>query len=209
MTKGFTDKSGKFRPTENKNGVRKSRDQTAKTQGVKIDSGTRMKRDSSKELEKMFAISSVVSKETIDREYDDFTSGITDYGSADIATAVEKFKEVGLGGRELADRVREWSDETETPIGDVDVVYVAYDYILQNARNEIDSVLGFDISNDIEGGTEFYVAGNYMATSYDYSTEAVDQLRGVLKKASKSDLKKLSENVFVRSFLNDVDVFRG
>jgi hypothetical protein len=207
--KGFKDKSGKFRPTENKNGVRKSRDQSAKTQGVKINSGTRMKRDSNKELEKMFAISSVVSKESMDREYDSFTSSITDYGSGDISTAVEKFKEVGLSGRELADRVREWSDETETPIGDVDVVYVAYDYILQNARNEIDSVLGFDISNDIKGGTEFYVAGNYMATSYDYSEEAVEQLRDVLKKASKSDLKKLSETIFVRSFLNDVDVFRG
>ena len=34
--KGFTDKSGKFRPTENKNGVRKSRDQTAKTEGVRL-----------------------------------------------------------------------------------------------------------------------------------------------------------------------------
>ena len=207
--KGFKDKSGKFRPTENKNGVRKSRDQTAKTQGVKINSGTRMKRDSNKELEKIFAISSRVSKENMDREYDDFTSSITDYGYGDIATAIEKFKEVGLSGRELADQVREWSDETGTPLGEIDIVYVAYDHILQNARNEIDSVLGFDIVNDIEGGSEFSVAGNYMATSYDYSEEAVDQLRDSLKKASKSDLKKLSENIFVRSFLNDVDVFRG
>ena len=35
--KGFKDKSGKFRPTENKKGVRMSRDQSAKTQGVKIE----------------------------------------------------------------------------------------------------------------------------------------------------------------------------
>jgi len=40
MTKGFKDSSGKFRPTENKNGVRKSRDQSTKTEGI------RMKRNS-------------------------------------------------------------------------------------------------------------------------------------------------------------------
>ena len=34
--KGFKDGSGKFRPTENKNGVRKSRDNTTKTQGVRM-----------------------------------------------------------------------------------------------------------------------------------------------------------------------------
>jgi len=44
MTKGFKDDSGKFRPTENKIGVRKSRDQTAKTQGVKLDTGVRKSR---------------------------------------------------------------------------------------------------------------------------------------------------------------------
>ena len=34
--KGFKDPQGKFRPTENKNGVSKSRDQSAKTQGVRL-----------------------------------------------------------------------------------------------------------------------------------------------------------------------------
>jgi len=34
--KGFKDKSGKFRPTENQKGIGRSRDQTAKTQGVRL-----------------------------------------------------------------------------------------------------------------------------------------------------------------------------
>lgn len=34
--KGFKDPQGKFRPTENKNGVRKSRDQSKKTEGIKL-----------------------------------------------------------------------------------------------------------------------------------------------------------------------------
>ena len=43
--KGFKDPQGKFRPTENRNGVSKSRDQSAKTQGVKLDSGFRKSRE--------------------------------------------------------------------------------------------------------------------------------------------------------------------
>ena len=35
--KGFKDSSGKFRPTENKTGIRMRRDQTTKTEGVKFD----------------------------------------------------------------------------------------------------------------------------------------------------------------------------
>ena len=34
--KGFKDPQGKFRPTEKKNGIRKSRDQSAKTQGIRL-----------------------------------------------------------------------------------------------------------------------------------------------------------------------------
>ena len=34
--KGFKDKDGRFRPTENKNGVRKARDQSKKTQGITL-----------------------------------------------------------------------------------------------------------------------------------------------------------------------------
>lgn len=42
--KGFKDSTGKFRPTENKNGVRMQRDQTAKMQGIKLQS-SRMARE--------------------------------------------------------------------------------------------------------------------------------------------------------------------
>lgn len=40
--KGFKDKAGKFRPTEKKTGVRKSRDQSAKTQGIRLKRNTTM-----------------------------------------------------------------------------------------------------------------------------------------------------------------------
>jgi len=43
MAKGFTDSNGNFRPTGNKKGIRKSRDQSTKTQGTKIESRIRKK----------------------------------------------------------------------------------------------------------------------------------------------------------------------
>jgi len=195
--KGFT-KDGKFHPITEYKGVRKSRDQSVKTQGV------RMKRTSGRSLAKMFEIKQASgSDERTERQFDRFTSSITDFGSGDIASAVEKADEVGIGGSELADIVREFGDETETPLNDIDVVAVLYDHILQNARNEIDSVLNFDIQND----ADFYVAGNFLATSYDYSSESLEKLTEIINKASKSDLQRLSESIFVRSFLTDVEVF--
>ncbi len=200
--KGFKDSNNKFHPITSSKGVRKSRDQSAKLQGV------RMKRTSTKNIEKLWEFKPETTSEgRSDREYDRFTASITDFGSGDIATAVEKGEEVGLDGSEIADLVREFADDTGTSLQDVDVVAIVYEHILQNARNEIDSVLGFDIMNDITEGTEFYVAGNYLATSYDYSQEASDQLKDVLEKAPMDKLKRLSENVFVKSFLSDVDVF--
>jgi len=202
LAKGFKDSDGKFHPVSNQKGIRKSRDQQGKTHGVKISSGIRKKRVSG--IEKMFEIKQASgSDKRNEREFDRFTSSITDFGSGDIASAVDKADEVGIDGSGLADIVREFGDETGTPLNDIDVVAVLYDHILQNARNEIDSVLNFDIVND----ADFYVAGNFLATSYDYSTESQEKLTEKINEASKSDLQRLSENIFVRSFLNDVEVF--
>ena len=43
--KGFKDKAGKFRPTEKKNGVRKSRDQSKKTEGIRLQRTGRIRDD--------------------------------------------------------------------------------------------------------------------------------------------------------------------
>jgi len=40
--KGFKDKSGKFRPTENKKGIHMSRDQTAKMEGIRMKRTTQL-----------------------------------------------------------------------------------------------------------------------------------------------------------------------
>ena len=102
-----------------------------------------------------------------DRDIADFHSSLTDYGYADVETAIEKFKEVKLYASDLAEQVREFHESTGVEIDKIDVCYVAYDHILQMARNRIDEILSFDICNDIKDGTEFYTYGNYLRLGHN------------------------------------------
>lgn len=141
-----------------------------------------------------------------DSQIAEFHNSLTNYGYADVKTAIEKFQEAGLSASDLADEVREFAYSTGSPIEKIDVCYVAYDHILQMARNKLDEIICFDIVNDIKGGTEFYTAGNYMCTSYDYSEEATEQLEEKLKDADNSQIEELLEDIFVKVFLDNVDI---
>ncbi len=142
----------------------------------------------------------------LDHEYDRFLQGMNDFGSGDIATAIDLADQIGMNGNELSDLVREWAEETETPIADVDINYILYDHILQNARNEIDQVIGFDFMNDTDESGMFEVHGNYMASSFDYSTEAQEELQGKINSASSDDKRRLKENKFTKLFFEYVDI---
>jgi len=116
-------------------------------------------------LEKLFEVKrKVASHEQLSREYDQFTNTITEFGSGEIERAVELFSEIGKTGYDLAEEVREWSESTGTPINKIDIVLVAYEYILQNARNEINDVLKVDIISDLY----FETHANYDASSFDW-----------------------------------------
>ncbi len=127
---------------------------------------------------------------------------------ADVETAIEMFAEVRLSPRDLAYQVKEFADSTGTKLEDVDACYVAYDHILQMARDKIIKVLDFDIVNDITDGTEFYTCGSGMDTSFDYSQKAKDQL---VKELINEDVElcevgKVLRDDFVKVFLEYVDI---
>lgn len=214
MMKGFKDSKKKFHPITEQKGVRKSRDQLLKTKGVKTDLGIRKARDSDSNLEKMFEFEKPkVTKEREDLEYRNFNTillnDVTNWGFGDIGEAIDKALSVGMDSKELAELIESFHEETGTDYEDIDIVAVLYDYILQMARNKIDEVLKYDFLNDFTGdGSEFYVAGNYMATTYDHSQSAVDELKDILIMATKEQQSELSKDVFVKSFFNDIDLFR-
>ena len=141
-----------------------------------------------------------------DYQITEFYSSLTEYGYSDVDTAIEKFQEAGMSASDLAEKVRECHEYNGIPIQDIDVCYVAYDHILQTARNKIDEILDFDICDDIKDGTGFYTAGNFMCTSFDYSQEVKDQLKEKLKDAETEQIKKLLDDIFVKVFLEDVEI---
>ncbi len=201
MAKGFKDQNGKFRPTEKTSGL-----STDDITDASVSDKDRLISDDAEKL-KQQKLAEEQLERRIDNEISQFHQSITDFGSGDIASAVEKGDEIGLSGSEVADLAREFSDDTETKLEDVDPVATVYEHELQMARNKIDSVIGYDFLNDFEGsGTEIYTAGNFLATSFDYSTEAHDDLEKRVKGATPEQKKELLDDIFVKVFLEDVDI---
>ena len=143
---------------------------------------------------------------------EDFLGDLLPWGNADIDAALQQFQDAGLKGDKLATQVKEYLEETDSQLKDVDICYIAYDYVLQIARNLIRDSLGFDICNDVENGTEFYTYGNSKCTDYDYSDGALEQLQSVIDDGitDMADLvmfkEMLDENKALSLFLRQVGV---
>src|SRR5271157_1912212 len=141
-------------------------------------------------------------------EYEKFyeSQSILPYGLSDIRAAIEFFIDAGLTGEDLAEQVIEFCDDTETKLADVDVCGIAYDYVLQMARNKIDKIIGYDLCNDFRGDTGIYVAANYCCTSYDYSDAAIKDLTKKLSKATNEQKDKLRDDRLVMFFLGQINI---
>jgi hypothetical protein len=144
----------------------------------------------------------MANKETelqLDYQFDNFCSNLMPFGSLDIRTAVRAAVQVGEDGDWAAECVRDFAESCDMKIDECDPVYCVYDAILQEARNEIDNLISFDFCND---GAEIYTAGNYCATSYDYSDDANDTIKEKLIE-NEIDFADLSEKT--KWFLNEIE----
>jgi hypothetical protein len=201
--KGFK-KDGKFRPTENRK----------KSSLKKSDIQTRYKKsdDKAKQLKEQKEREEREEKarehdQLVDREVGVFGSRIVPFGSGDVATAIDKGLELEMWGGDVADLVTEYQEDTETSLDNIDVVALVYEHELQMARNKISEVLNYDFLNDTEHGqTEIYVAGNYMATSFDYSQEALDELQSKINGATGEQKDDLENDTITKIFLRDLDI---
>lgn len=84
----------------------------------------------------------------------------------------------------------------------MDPVYSVMEHILQMARSHIEGITGYDFLNDFSGSTEIYTYGNYMCSSYDYSDEAIGELRDKVF----SHLEALNQNKWCRYFLGELEI---
>lgn len=167
--------------------------------GIKIGNGTRVP-NSSIDVTTFFGDEKKVTQQDIDREFNDFTQFNSPFGSGEITEAVGIFFKLGMRGKDLADVIRDVSAEG-VQMKDIDVLGETYQFVFNNAKNKINSVLGFDIED--EG---FSVSFNDVASGFDQEGEGQDKLRERLESASNNELEELKKDKFTKFFLNNTDV---
>ena len=140
--------------------------------------------------------------EVKDRDILDFFWNVSPYPYGDTTTAIKKFRTVGLYGDDLADLVMGFCENTDTKLEGADVCAVAFDHILQKAREKIIEVLDFDIQEDVD----FSVEGNHMYTSIGHNDSDRKELDDLIQGASRGQKEKLANDKFVLEFLNDVEI---
>ena len=141
-------------------------------------------------------------KEYIQREIKDFQRDFCPYGYLDIEQAILHLDAYGKNSTDLQEMLDEFVEGTGIDRNDVDITAIAYDGILQEIRNEIDSEIGFDIMND----AGYYTYGNYMATSYDHSSGDEESLVEAIKDADVDSRNNLLSNDNVVTWLGEVDI---
>lgn len=103
--------------------------------------------------------------DTLDREVQSFLSNLLPYGSLDLYTCVKVLKKAGVEFDVFSEYVESFCEDTGSNLLKLDICALAFDYILQEARREIEEKIGVDILNDLKN--EIYVIGNYCCTQFD------------------------------------------
>ena len=140
-----------------------------------------------------------VGMEYLEREIAEFRGSFCPYGYLDVKKTLEEAWAIGKDGDWAYEEVKWFAQMCDTPLEDVDPCYAVMDRILQDARNEIEELTGFDIQND----ADFYTAGNYMATTYDWKSEDVEELTERLRPYYYR-LERLSD--LTKYWLSQVDI---
>jgi len=103
--------------------------------------------------------------DTLDKEVQSFLSNLLPFGSLDLYTCVKTLKEADVDFGEFSEYVEEFCKDTGSDLFKLDICAMAFDYILQEARREIEEKIGVDILNDLKN--EVYVIGNYCCTQFN------------------------------------------
>ncbi|RBQ11773.1 hypothetical protein [Pedobacter miscanthi] len=114
--------------------------------------------------------------EYLESEIASFTEAFCPYGYLDIKTALLRTLSAGFDATWAFDQITVFCDECGLEFSKVDPCYIVMEGILQQARNEIEALSGFDICND----ANFYVYGNFMCSSFEGVEEDREQLRSAL-----------------------------
>jgi hypothetical protein len=119
--------------------------------------------------------------EITSKNYDLLMGQLCPWGPLDVWNMIKTAEEVGLNMYELAEILQNQANELCINLFDTehttDVNALLNDYILQQARNEIDDLLKIDICNDYD----VYFFANYLDCPLQYSNECQEAIEQAIK----------------------------
>lgn len=110
----------------------------------------------------------------------DIVRALTNFGYLDIDRCNQVLDDTCISDSELAEYI---NDNFDGDIENLDIVAIAYDFVLMEVRSEIEKETGKDIINDLKENVN--VAGNYCATSYDFTDKAQKETLELAKQVKK------------------------
>lgn len=101
------------------------------------------------------------------------------FGYLDVKAACEIGDCVWLCERDIFEIINDYRESCGyLNYNHIDPIASVLEHILQMARNEIEAATGYDFINDFSGaGSEIYTHSNYMCSSYDAWTDAINELK--------------------------------
>ena len=140
-----------------------------------------------------------IDEQYLKNQISDFRDSCCPYGYLDVKRAVEVALEIGEDADWAFGELERFAEECGMKLKDVDPCYVVLDAVLQQARNELEELTGFDVQND----ASFETHGNYCASCYDWKSEDVEELTERLRPYVDS-LNNLSDAT--KYWLSQVDI---
>ena len=141
---------------------------------------------------------------TIPNDTKELQSYFCPYWSLDIGTVAYIGDKIWIDNDELFDilddtRESFWCETFEN----INPVASVLEHALQMTRNHIEEITWYDFQNDNNlHSTEIYTYWNYMCSSYDYSSEAIERL----KKHIYPYLLDLVNNKWCKYFLKELEL---
>lgn len=127
---------------------------------------------------------------------DEFLWYLIPFGSMDIMHLIKKAYYLDISARELADILYEQAEEMGISLFDnnntTDLNALLNDYILRQARNDIDEVLNIDLDD-----YNVYFFANYLDDPLQYSNELVEDIKQAIKEheVTRADFDEYAQYV--------------
>jgi hypothetical protein len=148
-----------------------------------------------------------VSPQRLQREGDQLRALCCPWGWLDVQVAVRCFLEIGLTADDLFEQIEEFAEQCDTKLGDIDPAPILpmtqfYNWLGQKSSSNQTMTLPMIAAIS----AEIYTAGNYCATSYDWSQQAIDELTGKLQTLDRNQKNELLSDEPTAWFLEQLEI---